>query len=786
MPRSGTRVPDATLTDTERDFLHASAALADKEQRATEAQVRRERRLNQRLRGGLAALAALLAVAIVAGTVAYTAAQRADQQALAADARRLGAEALRSEDLDRSLLLAAAGVRLDNSPDTRASLLATLDRGPALTRTAHSAGHLLSVAVDPRSGRVATTAADGVGLEMYDGLSLDRMAIREHLSAGSVFADPDGSGFAVSVSADQVKAGVEPPILLLDPTGARSAVQLGGFPRDYQVYDNFGFAPSSRWNMGYSPRGRWFAASLRDLGGTRPDLTLVWDLHSPDRPVAQFALTDGKAPMVSTDGRTLYSMSNDQGRLVVTNLPSGSQRRVVTGADLGVRQLDPVLVESPDGSTLAVGAGVEAVLVDAATLKPKTYLSGQGATSALAFSPDGTRVAATGDRLVVWDVTGGEPVQLLSQAGPVDDPQFSPDTTTVFTKTFAGVLEAWDLAGTHRFIAARPGQHLAWKEGFDRISPDGRKVAYVQLGPRFRVRDLVTGALGPLVTTSMPQGSYLDIAWHPDSTIINMTSGDPVVRTWDSRTGRQIAERRLAPQPSTEGAAIAFFSVDGKYLLVGTTAGRIHVLDAHTLVPAREPIQVHTGGPGKAAQLDVFDFTPSGDRHTVYLNDAIVDYVAGTVRPWPDLGSAVISRFPSPDGRRLLIGTETGTGLLDTTTMRWISPPSTTQAGFVGGGTKFSDDGSLVASVNNGRLSHWDGRTGAYLGSAAVDWDGDPAFSTDDSQLLFAGDTGTVVSWNLDPDSWLAAACRLAGRDLTEQEWRNYLPNRPFKPVCPS
>ena len=82
-----------TLTPTERDFLDESAALAEAEARATEEQVRLERRSNQRLRAGLAAVAVLLAVAIVAGALAKTAADRADQegaQSLAADARRLG------------------------------------------------------------------------------------------------------------------------------------------------------------------------------------------------------------------------------------------------------------------------------------------------------------------------------------------------------------------------------------------------------------------------------------------------------------------------------------------------------------------------------------------------------------------------------------------------------------------------------------------------------------------------------------------------------------------------
>jgi WD40 repeat protein len=195
---------------------------------------------------------------------------------------------------------------------------------------------------------------------------------------------------------------------------------------------------------------------------------------------------------------------------------------------------------------------------------------------------------------------------------------------------------------------------------------------------------------------------------------------------------------------------------------------------------------VYAKDTGQTSAPDVFDFTPSGDLHTVYLNDRIVDYVSGTVRTWPHIGIEVTTRYPSPDGKRLIVGSNSGTGLLDATTMRWISRPSAAQAGMVGGGTRFSDDGTLVASVSNGRLSYWDGRTGAYLGSATVDWDGDPVFTADDSELIFAGETGTVVSWNLDPASWVATACRLAGRSLTEEEWRTYLPDRPFVPVCKS
>ena len=794
------RRSSATLTETERDFLHDSAALADKEQLVTEAQVRRERQLNQRLRLGLAAVAALLAVAIVAGAVALTARDKADQQAAAAstqaraaDARRLGAEALRSAEVDRSLLLAVAGVSLHDSLDTRTNLLATLDRAPALVGSARSAGRIYHQAVSTATDQIAVMAADGIGLELYDGATLRRLPVPEKLVGGSVVARPDGQGYAVSIAGDLVEGGQEPPILLLDRTGARSAVQLGGLPRPYQVLD-LGFP--RRWYLGFSPTSRWFAASLVRMPEDGKTLTFVWDLESPQQPVARLELGwVGSAATVSPDGRTLYSGAYDlslvpgeKGRLLVTNLPNGTTRRSLDPPDLAVRQLDDVLALSPDGRTLAVGAGVEVVLVDTATLKARAHLSGQGTTQALAFSLDGTSLAATGDRLTVWDLRADQPVEVLAQNGEVDDPAFSRDGKTLYTKTVSGLVQAWDLAGDRRFIAAQRGEHLDWPDYFVKFSPDRSKVAYVANGPKFRVREVATGRLGPVVAPAMAQGSYNDIAWHPDSTTVSMVSGDPWVRTWDATTAREVAARRLAPAPSEEAAAASYFSRDGKYLLVGTTEGRVHVLDARTLLPTRAPIQVHETRKAEPAADDIWKFVTSGDGRTAYLSDAIVDYVAGTVRAMPDVGFPVVDLHPSPDGKRLLVGTgPTGTGLLDATTTRWISRPSAAQAGLVDDyNTAWSDDGSLVASVSDGRASFWNGRTGERLGTATVTPAGDPVFSKDSARLLVAGDDGSVLSWNLDTRSWVTAACRLAGRALTEQEWDNYLPDRTFEPVCAS
>jgi WD40 repeat protein len=288
-----------------------------------------------------------------------------------------------------------------------------------------------------------------------------------------------------------------------------------------------------------------------------------------------------------------------------------------------------------------------------------------------------------------------------------------------------------------------------------------------------------------VVAPDLEQRRYIDIAWHPDGALLNITTGAPEVRTWDAASGREVARHRLGLPGSTEGASIAFFSVDGKYLLVGTTTGRLHVLDAHTLVPARDPIQVYPqhGGSGPRA---VDSFAPSGDGRTAYLGNVVVDYLDGTVRTLPDLGYPDLGVVPSPDGRRLMANAgRAGIGLLDASTMEWISRPDATQAGLMGWMTAFSKDGSLFASTSDGdRLSYWDGRTGTYLGSAAVDVDGAPAFSADDSSLMLAGFEGSVFTWHLDPGSWVATACHLAGRELTRQEWRSYLGDRPYVRVC--
>ncbi len=120
---------DEDLNRLEREFLAAARA-------ASEAEAERRRRANRRLRALLAGVGTLLVLAVAAGAIAVSQRGQARDAALVADAQRLGAEALTNERIDQALLLARAGVELDDTTATRSNLLALLVRDPAVARRA--------------------------------------------------------------------------------------------------------------------------------------------------------------------------------------------------------------------------------------------------------------------------------------------------------------------------------------------------------------------------------------------------------------------------------------------------------------------------------------------------------------------------------------------------------------------------------------------------------------------------------------------------------------------------
>jgi len=101
----------------------------------------------------------------------------------------------------------------------------------------------------------------------------------------------------------------------------------------------------------------------------------------------------------------------------------------------------------------------------------------------------------------------------------------------------------------------------------------------------------------------------------------------------------------------------------------------------------------------------------------------------------------------------------------------------------------FSPDGrTLVAAGGDGsaRLIDVASRTqiGQPLTGGGVD--GGAIFWNGGSTVEMIDASGGMYSWRISPGALQDQACSVAGRSLTRSEWKEFLGNRPYRPVCPS
>jgi WD40 repeat protein len=101
-----------------------------------------------------------------------------------------------------------------------------------------------------------------------------------------------------------------------------------------------------------------------------------------------------------------------------------------------------------------------------------------------------------------------------------------------------------------------------------------------------------------------------------------------------------------------------------------------------------------------------------------------------------------------------------------------------------------SRDGDLVVVRGGDRnVQLIDVATGTPVGgqiSIPVDERRGVALRPDGLELAVGGGTPDGIAiWNLDPAEWMAAACRVAGRNLTEDEWNTYIGTlSPYHQTC--
>ena len=421
---------------------------------------------------------------------------------------------------------------------------------------------------------------------------------------------------------------------------------------------------------------------------------------------------------------------------------------------------------SPDGKRLATASADQTVKVwDSES--GKELLTLRGTATAVAFSPDGKLLAtASGKTAKVWKAEDGK--ELLTLRGHSDvvcGVAFSPDGKRLATASFDRTAKVWDTESGKALLTLR-----GHSSGVDRVflipvngvafSPDGKRLATASDDETAKVWDAESGK--ELLTLRGHSSGVDAVAFSPDGKLLATASGDETAKVWDAESGKELLTLR-GHSSFLKGVV---FSPDGKRLATASGDETAKVWDAKS---GKELLTLRGhSAPGHSGSVLGVAFSPDGNR----LATASWDHTAKVWESGKELLTLrgrldVVYRVAfSPDGKRLATASgdrpvtcgdaPCGSGLqADQTAKVWDAESgkellTLRDSGSVLG-VAFSPDGKLLATAG---LDHtakvWDAESGKELLTLrghSRDVLG-VAFSPDGKRLATASWDATAKVWD--------------------------------------
>ncbi len=827
----------ADLSEMEQEFVEASLAVRDQRLKAQEAQLQRElsqaqalaklerhraeteAQASRRLRWLVAALALVFILAFGLALFAFRQQQEAERQSRRATSSQLAAQVETVLDLypQRSLLLAVEALNI--------TLQANEPRLPAAEESlrqalANISGHgfsghtapIFSLALSADSHWLATGSADHtVRLWDLESPAAPPMVLTGHDDAVLAVAISPNHHWLATGSADHtvrlwdLESPAATPAVLNDHDDAVLAVAIS--PDSHWLATGSADHTARLWDLtdplshsivlnghdgavqtvAISPDNRWLATGSADHS------VRLWDLAAP---TAEALVLNGHTEAVqmvtfSPDQRWLVSASADStARLWDLADPPG-RPVVLKGHTSSLK----AVAFSPDARWLATAGDWPdntARLWDLTdpTTMPLILRGHTSSVSAVAFSPDSRWLATgsgvNGDNTVrLWDLTtpAEAPLLLRGHDAHINALAISPNNRWLVSGSGDTTARLWDLADP-----TRPPEPLTLKEHTESIlgltfSPDQQWLVSGSGDSTIRLQSLTTPATAPIILKGHDQ-QVNAIAVSSDSHWLLSGGQDGTARLWD------LTELTTPPHVLTGHAgpiwAVAI-SADNRRLATAGGDGTVRVWSLANLNAAPTVLGEH--------QEAVLAVTFSPDNR--WLVSGGLDQ---TIRLWAlaDLAAAprvltghdltVSAVAISPDNRWL------ASGSWDTTIRLWdfqdLSAAPAVLSGHDSGlsSVAFSPDSRSLASGSGDKTVRlWDLTD---LTAPPVILSGHDqtvstvTFSPDNRRLASGSWDKTIRLWNLRLPELMTLACQTANRNLTVEEWLQYLRPQAYQPSC--
>jgi len=427
-----------------------------------------------------------------------------------------------------------------------------------LTLTGHT-GVVPGVAFSPNGKRLATGSGDGT-VKVWDAATGQLlMTILAHVAAvNSVAFDSAGTRMATTSTDGKAKVwdSANGQLLLTLAGHSATANQAVFSPDDTRVATASSDTTAKVWDV--SPAGgREWLTLANHTGGV---LSVAY----------------------STDGRRIATASADKTAKVWDALTGKELLTLCCHAD----ELRDI-VFSPDGSRLVTSSNDQTLKVwDATTGKELLTIPTQSYRTVyglhVAISPDGQRIAAPGPGIIqtttgtgvlkLWDIKSGKEVLTLSgHKGAVYAVAFSPDGKRIATGSSDRTVKVWDAETGKELLTLVGNTGPVLDVSF---SPDGRQIA-TNGGGGPKVWDAASGQV--LLTLTGHTGQARSSVFSPDGTRLATASGDGTTKVWDVSLASGRQEQPLTLYGHSAAVFRAVFNPDGKRLATASSDGTARV-----------------------------------------------------------------------------------------------------------------------------------------------------------------------------------------------------------------